>query len=67
VRQVPSLNSLPSTRDISHLRPNQLVRFRGMVQETFQPDFFQGLFQEQQQTQQTDKQAQAFHTVSNTE
>ena len=62
VRQIPSLNSLSATRDISHLRPNQLVRFRGMIQETFQPDFYAGLFQEQQQPLDAN-QKQPFSTV----
>jgi hypothetical protein len=42
---IPSLNDLGSTRDISHLRPGQLVRFRGMVQETLQPEIYAGLYQ----------------------
>lgn len=41
---VPSLNTIGESRDITHLRPNQLVRFRGMVQETFQPDYYHGLW-----------------------
>lgn len=62
--QIPSLNSLNAARDVSHLRPNQLVRFRGMIQETFQPDFYSGLFQEQASEEQ--KEPQAFETVRTT-
>jgi hypothetical protein len=44
IAMIPSLNSLPSATALAHLRPNQLVRFRGMVQETFQPEYYPGVW-----------------------
>jgi hypothetical protein len=51
---IPSLNALQSlssasARDaalVQHFRPGQLVRFRGMVQETLQPEYFNGIVQQ---------------------
>jgi len=46
---IPSLNdvAVSSARDSSHLHAGQLVRFRGMVQETMQPEIYAGLYQAQ--------------------
>jgi len=51
---IPSLNALQSLSSASardaalaqHFRPGQLVRFRGMVQETLQPEYFNGIVQQ---------------------
>jgi hypothetical protein len=51
---IPSLNALQSlssasARDaalVQQFRPGQLVRFRGMVQETLQPEYFNGIVQQ---------------------
>lgn len=68
---IPSLNGM---EDVTLLRPNQLVRFRGMVQETFQPEYFMGLWtpptssgsssNEKQQRPRTGKFRDAFEQVS---
>uniref|UniRef100_A0A8C5RAN8 Mini-chromosome maintenance complex-binding protein n=1 Tax=Leptobrachium leishanense TaxID=445787 RepID=A0A8C5RAN8_9ANUR len=39
--QVPSLNTVP----LHHLKPDGLVRFRCMVQDMFDPEFYMGVFE----------------------
>ena len=40
--QLPLLNATP----LDNIRPGTLVRFRGMVQDMLQPEFFVGVFRE---------------------
>lgn len=39
--QVPSLNDVP----LHYLKPNSLVKFRCMVQDMFDPEFFMGVYE----------------------
>ena len=39
--QIPSLNDVP----LHHLTSGSLVRFRGMVQDTYDPEFFLGTYE----------------------
>uniref|UniRef100_A0A671NSU9 Mini-chromosome maintenance complex-binding protein n=1 Tax=Sinocyclocheilus anshuiensis TaxID=1608454 RepID=A0A671NSU9_9TELE len=41
VFQVPSLNDVP----LHYLKPNSLVKFRCMVQDMFDPEFFMGVYE----------------------
>jgi hypothetical protein len=44
--QVPSLNEIP----IEHIQPNSLVRFRCMIQDIFDPEYYVGLYYEFNET-----------------
>lgn len=39
--QVPSLNDVP----VHYLKPNSLVKFRCMVQDMFDPEFYMGVYE----------------------
>jgi len=39
--QVPSLNDVP----VHYLKPNSLVKFRCMVQDMFDPEFYIGVYE----------------------
>lgn len=39
--QVPSLNDVP----LHYLKPNSLVKFRCLIQDMFDPEFFMGAYE----------------------
>lgn len=41
VMQIPSLNDVP----LHYLKPNSLVKFRCLIQDMFDPEFFMGVYE----------------------